>query len=81
MRKKTWLYISLFSQQLLIYGSFAAICHAVLSFVYCKFYCEDSLLRFQNIFPDFLEHSLMSFVLILLGSLLIDMEIKHQKKS
>ena len=81
MRKKASAYISLLSQQLLIYGSFTVICHAAFSFVYCKSYCEDSLLRFQNIYPEFLEHSVMSFVLVLVGSLLIDMALKHQKKS
>ena len=81
MQKKVQEYISLLSQQLLIYGLFTVIFHIVISFVYCKLYCAERLLRFQNIFPDFLEHSVMSFVLILVGVLIIDIEFEHQKKS
>lgn len=60
------------SRLFLIYGLFASLCHAV-AILFCAI-SELGVppdLMFHIIFP-MLEHSLMSFVLVLLGALAVE---------
>lgn len=64
---------------LLIYGLFASLCHAVaILFLSQAELCAPSELLFHRIFP-LLEHSLMSFILVLLGSLGIEYAVRAKK--
>ena len=60
------------SRLLLIYGLFASLCHAV-AILFCAIseLGAPPGLMFHIIFP-MLEHSLMSFVLVLLGALAVE---------
>ena len=60
------------SRLFLIYGLFASLCHAV-AILFCAIseLGAPPDLMFHIIFP-MLEHSLMSFVLVLLGALAVE---------
>ena len=60
------------SRLFLIYGMFASLCHAV-AILFCAIseLGASPDLMFHIIFP-MLEHSLMSFVLVLLGALAVE---------
>lgn len=62
--------ISTLYKLVLHYGLFASICHSTMLFLYFKL-CpyEDFFLCFSTFFP-LLEHSIVSFICVLLGALL-----------
>ena len=64
------------SRLFLIYGLFASLCHAV-AILFCAIseLGAPPDLMFHIIFP-MLEHSLMSFVLVLLGAIVIELAIR-----
>ena len=64
------------SRLFLIYGLFASLCHAV-AILFCAIseLGASPDLMFHIIFP-MLEHSLMSFVLVLLGAIVIELAIR-----
>lgn len=62
--------ISRLPSLILHYGLFASICHAISLLLYSKLFpAESFFLTFHTFFP-LLEHSLVSFICVLLGALL-----------
>ena len=57
-------------KQILHYGIFASICHLVMLILYYRL-CPDEkyFSSFSNFFP-LMEHSIVSFICVLLGALL-----------
>ena len=69
------------SCRFLIYGTYAVLCHAVAVFfnVLTSKHCSPEFLALRYV--PFLEHSIMSLVLILAGGLLIEITLSDIKKN
>ena len=68
------------SALVLIYGLYAVLCHSVAVFfnALTSGLCSADALALK--YAPMLEHSVMSFVLILIGGLLVELTIRDTKK-
>ena len=71
--------ISTLYKQIMHYGIFASICHSVMLMLYYKLYPNQEYFSdFTSFFP-LLEHSIMSFICVLFGTLLCFYIAKKEK--
>ena len=64
---------------LLIYGVFAVLCHMAFVFLYAQYLCLFEVHIFEKIFFELFEYTLMSLLLIILGSFLTFIVIKKRE--
>ena len=72
-------YIKSAPMLMLIYGIFAVLCHMAFVFLYAQYACSVELHIFDKLFFELFEYTIMSLLLIILGSFLAFLTIKKSE--